>query len=119
MFRRVILVFVLMCSGCESSPLANEEASFSARVAETGKIAEGTLTTDSLTYRGSGGTYDSAAVLHFDKSMRVFRESADGSYVSSTRDQLAVGQKILVWTTGVEIRTLVPQYTALQILIRK
>jgi hypothetical protein len=118
-FRRIAFALLLGCLGCESNPLRTEDVSFAARVAETGGLASGSFTADSLTYRETGEEYAGSAVLHLDESTRVFFEAAGGSYGSSSREQLKVGQKILVWTTGVEIRTLVPQYRATQILIRR
>jgi hypothetical protein len=114
--RRAVLIPLLGSLGCESNPLASKDASLSARVF---RIEDRSLTADSVAHREAPDFDAGSALLNFDKSMRVLREAPDGSYSRSSREQLQVGQRVLVWTTDVEIRTLVPQYTAVQILILK
>lgn len=47
----------------------------------------------------------------------VFLEDGSGRLTEASVDQLAVGQRVKVWTTGVEWRTDPPQYDAVQIVI--
>jgi hypothetical protein len=47
----------------------------------------------------------------------VFVEDGSGKVAEGSVSQLAVGQRVKVWTTGVEWRTDPPQYDAVQIVI--
>jgi hypothetical protein len=116
-FRRFVLAALFICVGCESTPLATQDASFTARVAQAENVAARTMLADSVAFIGSDEPLYTTAILNLAKSMRVFVEAPDGSFTPANREDLRVGNRILVWTTGVEIRTLRPQYTVLQILV--
>jgi hypothetical protein len=114
---RLGLSGLLICAACDASPLAVEEASFTARVAQTQTSRLADITVDSVAWR-VGGTVDAGtAVLHPSTSMRTYIEQSDGSYLRADDTLVEAGRKILVWTDGVVGQTLPPSYHVRQILL--
>jgi hypothetical protein len=52
-----------------------------------------------------------------DSTTRVYRESPGGGLQRVRWSELSVGSVVRVWTTGVELRGLIPGYTAAEIHI--
>jgi hypothetical protein len=63
--------------------------------------------------RSSGDT----AIVWIGGSTRLFAAGPDGTVQGMEPDELEVGASVDVWTTGVERRSLPPQYDATQVVV--
>jgi hypothetical protein len=59
---------------------------------------------------------DGDAIVYLPSEARVYRRGLGGIHLPVGLDVLTPGIHVEVWTTGVELRSLPPQYTARQIV---
>ena len=57
------------------------------------------------------------AVVRVMQTTRIYARLADGGLQSVDRHDLAAGDSVEVWTTGVEYRSLPPQYDGRQLVV--
>jgi hypothetical protein len=63
-------------------------------------------------------TVGDTALVHVSETTRVYETLPDGGLQSAAAGSLAIGDFVDVWTTGVEYRSLPPQYDGTQLVVR-
>jgi hypothetical protein len=61
---------------------------------------------------------DGTAVVYLPDGTRIYQQRAGGALSTVGTDALMPGAQVDVWTTGVELRSLPPQYFARQVVLR-
>ena len=60
---------------------------------------------------------DGPAVVYLPEATRIYAQGAGGALSTVATDALQPGTQVAVWTTGVELRSLPPQYFARQVVL--
>ena len=61
---------------------------------------------------------DGTAVVYLPETARIYLRGGGGTLSAVGADALSPGTQVDVWTTGVELRSLPPQYVARQVVLR-
>lgn len=71
----------------------------------------------SILVNGVAGSASRRVVVHISSRRPVFVQRPSGSLRRTSWESVAVGASVQVWGTGVESRSLPPQWDALQIVV--
>ena len=61
---------------------------------------------------------DGNAVVHLPVGTRLYQQQTGGALSRIALEALTPGAHVDVWTTGIELRSLPPQYSARQVVVR-
>jgi hypothetical protein len=112
-----ILVLYLggrLCVACgEASGPEDRPADFSGIILALREQAASEHVLETVVERSVGDT----AIVRVTQTTRIYARLADGGLQSVDRQVLAAGDSVEVWTTGVEYRSLPPQYDGRQLVV--
>src|SRR5215211_4722750 len=117
--RLVCALLAIAASACSES-LRPEDASFKGRVSITTEVTRNqtVMGLDSLEAARAGAVIHAAAArILLTRETAIFAEDAAGNRTPISASSVAPGSTAIVWTNGVEIRTLPPTYEARAIVI--
>lgn len=112
-------LLAIVASAC-SENLRPEDASFKGRVSVTTEVTKNqtVVALDSLEAASAASTVRAAAARIFiGHETKIFVEDLSGTRTAIHASAITPGSTAIVWTNGVEIRTLPPTYEARAIVI--